>query len=183
LFHEIGDQFHIAWALGDLGRVTMALGEFEQARAHLQQSIVVSVEIDSPSTTAWHLALLGHVATAMRDRQEAKQHYRRALQITVDGQVPGVDLDVLTGWATLLAQGGNKAQALEFVALALHHPPVSVAWWTDVENREKRLVAQLQAELPPDVFAAAQERGRARDLDQTVKELLVELEDATQDES
>jgi hypothetical protein len=37
------------------------------------------------------------------------------------------------------------------------------------------LVAELEAELPPDVVAAAQERGRARDLEATVAELLVEL--------
>jgi ATP/maltotriose-dependent transcriptional regulator MalT len=37
------------------------------------------------------------------------------------------------------------------------------------------LLAQLEAELPPDVFAAAVERGKALDLDATVQELLAEL--------
>jgi hypothetical protein len=36
-------------------------------------------------------------------------------------------------------------------------------------------IATVAATLPPEVVAAAQERGRARDLDATVAELLVEL--------
>ena len=36
-------------------------------------------------------------------------------------------------------------------------------------------IAAVAETLPPDVVAAAQERGRVRDLDATVAELLVEL--------
>jgi hypothetical protein len=34
----------------------------------------------------------------------------------------------------------------------------------------------LRAHVPPDEYAAAQERGRARDMGQTLRELLEELE-------
>jgi hypothetical protein len=44
--------------------------------------------------------------------------------------------------------------------------------WEDVAGRR---IAALAATLPPDVVAAAQERGRARELWATVNELLVEL--------
>jgi hypothetical protein len=37
------------------------------------------------------------------------------------------------------------------------------------------LIAELEVELAPDIFAAAQERGKARDLDATVREALAEL--------
>jgi hypothetical protein len=46
-------------------------------------------------------------------------------------------------------------------------------WFEDVAGRH---IAAAAAPLPPDVVAAAQERGRARDLDATVAELLVEWE-------
>jgi hypothetical protein len=45
-------------------------------------------------------------------------------------------------------------------------------WFEDVVGRQ---IAAVAATLPPDVVAAAQERGRARDLEATVAELLVEL--------
>jgi hypothetical protein len=52
------------------------------------------------------------------------------------------------------------------------HPNPFVAnshWFEDVAGRH------VAAVLPPDVVAAAQERGWARDLDATLAELLIEL--------
>ena len=46
-------------------------------------------------------------------------------------------------------------------------------WFEDVFGRH---IEKIAATLPPEVAEAAWERGRARDLDATVKELLVELE-------
>jgi len=43
------------------------------------------------------------------------------------------------------------------------------------ETIKTSLLDQLEADLSPDLFAAAQERGRARDLDATVAELVEEL--------
>jgi hypothetical protein len=44
-------------------------------------------------------------------------------------------------------------------------------WFEDLAGNE---MAAAAAQLPPDVAAAAQERGRARDLWETVAELLAE---------
>ena len=46
-------------------------------------------------------------------------------------------------------------------------------WFEDVAGKPIAAVADT---LPPDVVAAAQERGRARDFDATITELLHELE-------
>jgi hypothetical protein len=37
------------------------------------------------------------------------------------------------------------------------------------------ILTSLKAALPPDIYAAAYERGKARDLDATVRELLAEI--------
>lgn len=47
-------------------------------------------------------------------------------------------------------------------------------FWEDVVGKH---IAAAAATLPPEVTAAAQERGRARDLWATVEELLTELEE------
>jgi hypothetical protein len=65
------------------------------------------------------------------------------------------------------------SKALELVGLIVHHS----ASWQATRNRAVSLVAELESALPPDVVAAAQERGWARDLESTVAELLVELGD------
>jgi len=48
-------------------------------------------------------------------------------------------------------------------------------WFEDVAGRE---IAAAAEALPPEVVAAAQERGRARDLWATVEELLDELQNS-----
>ena len=65
----------------------------------------------------------------------------------------------------------KREWALELLALVLRHPST----WQWTKDRAAPLIAELEVELSPDLFAAAQARGRARDLDATVKELLVEL--------
>jgi hypothetical protein len=80
-------------------------------------------------------------------------------------------LATFDGIAMLLAGEGERERALELLTLAIHHP----ASMEVVRDIVASLVAELEVELPPDGVAAAQERGRARDLEATVAELLVEL--------
>jgi hypothetical protein len=65
----------------------------------------------------------------------------------------------------------KEEPALELLALVLDHPYT----WQWTKDRAAPLVAELKAALSPDLFAAAWERGRARDLDMTAMELLDEL--------
>jgi hypothetical protein len=79
-------------------------------------------------------------------------------------------LHALTGLAHLLAKAGEPERALELLTLILGHP----ASHQEFRSRAARLQAELAAELPLEVVQAAQERGRARELDPTVAELLSE---------
>jgi hypothetical protein len=49
-----------------------------------------------------------------------------------------------------------------------------LASWQWAKDRAVPLVAKLKTELPPDVVAAAQERGKALDLEQVVVGILSE---------
>jgi hypothetical protein len=62
---------------------------------------------------------------------------------------------------------------VEVYALASRYPHVAnTQYYEDIAGKH---IAAIAATLPPDVVAAAQARGQARDLDATVAELLVEL--------
>jgi hypothetical protein len=64
--------------------------------------------------------------------------------------------------------------ALELYTLLSGHPHVANSQhWENVVGKH---IATAAATLPPDVVAAAQARGRARDLQATLEELLDELE-------
>ena len=80
-------------------------------------------------------------------------------------------LDVLISQAALLARSGHGERAVELAALALHHPASD----GEVKARAQRLLSELQAGLSSAVYAAAQARGRVRDLEATVRELRAEL--------
>jgi hypothetical protein len=105
------------------------------------------------------------------DLPEARKCFRQALEIYMTVRVVSGVLLTLVGIATLLVAEGEKERALELLALVLHHP----LSWQMAKDQAAPLIAKLEAELLPDVVAAAQERGRARNLDATVAELLVEL--------
>ena len=76
--------------------------------------------------------------------------------------------------ALLLANTGAQERAAELHALASRYPYVANSrWFEDVFGRH---IGAVAATLPPEVAETARERGRARDLDATLKELLAEFE-------
>ena len=92
--------------------------------------------------------------------------------MAVDKPFPGLKVYVLLGPARWLARRGEVERATELAALALHHPD-SI---DEVQDKARQILTELEGRLPPDAFAAAQVRGRARDLEATLAELLVQLE-------
>jgi hypothetical protein len=76
--------------------------------------------------------------------------------------------------ALLLAEQGQPERAVELYATASRYPLVSDSrCFEDIMGKHIATVAVM---LSPEVVAAARERGRARDLDATVAELLSELQ-------
>src|SRR5258708_4307070 len=73
----------------------------------------------------------------------------------------------------LLAQAGKKERAVEFLSLAKSLPFVA-AIWHSTWALPNRVLAQLQAELPLDVYAAAWERGKALPIEVAASVLLGE---------
>ena len=108
----------------------------------------------------------------MGDVGGARESYRQALLIARDTPEVTLHLDVVVSQSALLAHEGRGERAVELAALALHHPRSHF----EVTKRAQRLLEELETSLSPGIFAAAQARGRARDLEATVQELLVELE-------
>jgi hypothetical protein len=77
--------------------------------------------------------------------------------------------------ALLLTDEGERERAVELYALASRYPYVSNSrWFEDVAGKH---IAAVAATLSPEAVAAAQERGRARDMAATLEELLEELGD------
>ena len=132
------------------------------------------------------LGFLGQVLAALviaerglGDSYQAERYLYDALQVVAKvGPFPSLFLPLaytLPAAALLLIDRGEVERAVELYALASRFPLVANSrWFEDVAGKH---IATAAENLPPKVVEAAQERGRARDLDETVNELLVELEE------
>jgi tetratricopeptide (TPR) repeat protein len=172
IYREIGDPWGAADVLGNSGELANVLGEYAEAIQLAQESLALHKRHDNQHGMAWCFRVLGNAVCGLGDIPGARRYFHQALEMDISVQRIPFVLLALVGIAALLAAEGERERALKLLALVIHHP-VSLQW---AKDRAAPLVAQLEAELPPDVVAAAQERGRARDLDATVKELLAELE-------
>jgi predicted ATPase/DNA-binding SARP family transcriptional activator len=173
LSREIGDRRGIGLSLLLLGMVASAGEAYAEARVLLQESIAVLQTIEGREMMGWALAFLGVAAWGLGQLSEARRHLSEALRIT--GIARAATLWVtLSTIPLLLADQGEKERAVELYALASRYPFVTNnRLFEDFAGKHIAIVA---ATLPPDVVAAAQARGRARDLEATVAELLVEME-------
>ena len=171
IFREIGDPLGVETAAGNLGELANVLGEYAEAIQLAQQCLTISRKIDEPSGIAWALRILGDAACGLGDLPGARRYHHQALEVVATiGQKFYVPLN-LVGIAALLAEQGDKEKALELLALVTNHR----FSWQWAKDQATPLIAELEAELPAGVVAAAWERGQARDLDGTVAELLDEL--------
>jgi hypothetical protein len=104
---------------------------------------------------------------------EARQYFIQALERSQRAHMQSRAIRALVGIANLLADDGEKEKALELLSMVLQHP---MSWQME-KDRAAELQSVLEDELSPQIIAAAKERGRARDLDVTVAELLADLKD------
>jgi predicted ATPase/DNA-binding SARP family transcriptional activator len=170
---EVGYPSWISGALCVLGGTVLAEGAYAEAQDLLEESRALHQESGLPDDTSQTLPMLGYAARAVGQRSQARQHLSKALRAGAETGDFLLLVSSLPAAALLLADRGEKERAVELYALASRYPMVANSQWC--EDVAGRHIAEVAATLPPDVVAAAQERGRARDLDATVKELLAEL--------
>jgi tetratricopeptide (TPR) repeat protein len=173
LSREIGYQRGIGYACWLLGGVALAGEAYVEAQELLLESVAVYQEIEQRSELSSALADLGGVARGLFQLPQAQQHLYEALQTAAEIGFFMPLMYALPAIALLLADQDEKERAVELYALASRYPFVANScWFEDVAGRH---IAAVAATLPPDVAAAAQARGQARDLEATVAELLAEL--------
>jgi hypothetical protein len=155
------------------GCISLAEGAPEQALRLLEEGAASFQAIKQIDDYAWAQAVIGYARCQMGCLSQAREHLWEALRLSAElGGILTVAF-ALPGIALLWASYGDVERAVELYALASGMPIVSNSRW--FEDAVGRHIAAAAATLPPDTIAAAQARGRARDLKSTITELLVEL--------
>jgi predicted ATPase len=180
----IGDPTHIPATYYLLGQVALALGEYEEAARRFYQALTGYEDLQ----VAWTASLsgfcrgsglscvrLGDIALAVNNTREAEQRYAQALEVAADEPHPELRLEAVLGQAKLRAQRQDapslQERAAELATFVLSHP----SSLPETREAAQRLLDVMERTLSSGTFAAAQARGRARDLDATLRELLAEL--------
>jgi hypothetical protein len=116
---------------------------------------------------------MGYVECELGKIPQARAHLFEALRLGAEVGAVFPVMFALPGIALLWVYCDQVEGAVELYALASCQPIVSNwRWFEDIAGQQ---IVAAATTLPPDAVAAAQARGRARDMNSTIAELLVEL--------
>jgi tetratricopeptide (TPR) repeat protein len=170
---ELVERRWIGFSCFVLGAVSLAEEDYVDARRLLREAIPVYRETMDLGILGQALGLLGIAERGLGRSCQAERHLYDALQVAAKVGPFLPLMYTLPATALLLIDRGEVERAVELYALASYYPIVANSrWFDDVAGKH---VAAVAATLPPEVVAAAEKRGRQRDLWATVEELLVEL--------
>jgi predicted ATPase/DNA-binding CsgD family transcriptional regulator len=159
-----------------LSSVAVELGEYPEAKQLGLECFKIAKEVGIYYAANAIQIVLGAATCALGEYPESQHYLYEALKMSHQTSFTPYILCVLAEIANLFAELGEKERALALLSLSLHHP----AHYGMGRHTSTRLLAKLEAELPPDTFAEALERGKTLDLDTVVKALLVELKPAAE---
>jgi len=160
--------------LGLLGAVALAEANYDEACTRCEESLAVWQQSSGhPSEFEGELACLALAAWGLGNRAEAWKYLRAQLAWAQESQMLMPALFGLVAAARLLADEGERERALEIYSLAARYPFVANSRW--FEGVAGHHLTEAAATLPSATAATARERGQARELDATVRELLSEL--------
>jgi len=117
------------------------------------------------------LCRIGFAAVGLGEFADAGRDLLRALELAQQSHAQSLVLHALSGAGVLLAREGNTTRAAEILLFSLHHPGIPPAY---------RMVAQpdldaLEAQVPREDFAAAEQALATADLDDVVQSVRRDL--------
>jgi predicted ATPase/DNA-binding SARP family transcriptional activator len=166
----VGNKRGVAYSLYVLGALAWRMGNYEEARQYSLQSRDTFAEIGLLGGIDFALSNLGTIACTLGDYAEARRQFHKILESNLGRDVLHYQTVPwgLVGMAEVLYQEEQPEEAIELIEQVLRHPKA----WQEAKDRATNLLAELQAILPPEVVAAAQERSRTGDLRTTVARLI-----------
>ncbi|MBI1878058.1 MAG: tetratricopeptide repeat protein [Chloroflexi bacterium] len=182
IYRQIGDRTGISFCYADLALAISELGNYELASQYGREALAMAKEMGDIHFIIHNLYTLGTTACGLDDLQTSRTYLTEALHLAWETRLLYLAMSILYFFAMLLVKESHgavgvepfdpqkKTKALELLAMVIGHP----ATWQPIKDRAARLQAELETELPPEVIAAARARGKSRQLEEVVVELLRE---------
>jgi ATP/maltotriose-dependent transcriptional regulator MalT len=154
---EFDDPEGMGTGLGHLAKVAALQGVLDEAEQLYRTSLAIARGIGDQITTANALNGLGQLACVAGDYVTAGRHFAEGLSLMAEAQMMRLMLTFVVSAGDWLLLTGRPAEAVRMLALAHAHPASD----RDTRARAQQLLATVA--LPPEVYAAAIERGRDAD--------------------
>jgi tetratricopeptide (TPR) repeat protein len=167
LFEVIEDRTSSVFYQRGLGDIAQMTGDYRAAKEHFQESARQAQAVEHSWGLIYALCGLGRAEIALNKAVEAREHYSQALQLARRFYYPEMALVSMTGFASLFALRGDAEQAVELGTLVLNQK----LSWNETRSQMVALLDSITT-LSPEVFDAAQERGRNLDLKEAIRHLL-----------
>ena len=172
---EANYLFPAASCWGHLARIAMVEGKYVEAERLLRDAMAVWEK-----NACYEFVVLGqgwraYLLHRSGDSVGARRSIVEALRWTATHESYHALVDTISSAAAVLLAEGDHVRAIEVYEMACTFPYIANSRWH--EDVIGRLVAQAAGSLPAAVVSAAKERGRARDVQATLQELLAEWND------
>ena len=164
---QLGNRTGTALVYTGLGWAHYLQGNWEDASYYTQESLALSREVGDRWMIANNIANQGKILVETGHYETAIKRFKSALQVAaLIGGAP-LQLEILPGYAKAYFKLGYLSEAVELLALAIHHP----ATYSEVLSQAEPLLQEIAATMNDDEFSVALETGKGSDLTQVVTSL------------
>jgi diguanylate cyclase (GGDEF)-like protein len=165
---EIGDRRRIGEALGNLGGLASRNEDYPAALRYFEECYDAFQSIGDQLDVAMLLGNLGALLLQTGDQLAAQRRLVECIELSQEIGAQPLVLSSLARLADLRARAGNAEQALEWLEVVIAHPATGREHLLEIEA----LVQGIAQSLEGDRAEAAQQRGRARSLDDALDQAL-----------
>jgi len=151
------------------GCMALVEGSPQEARLYFRESITLCRPIGNPDELAWALSLDAFCCLLLGEVEQTRRLLIEALEITISIHGYLSTLLALIVGASWLGSQGEAEKALEVYEAAAHLPILANSVW--IHELFGKYIAACTEGLSPELAAAARERGRQRQLWDTVEEM------------
>jgi tetratricopeptide (TPR) repeat protein len=173
LLKEVGDVVYSTLPLIVLGHAALGSGELEEAREYYLRCLKIAQQTGFPYAIQTASKYLGKVNLSLNRHNEAEKYLYQSLKITQDiGFVRDI-VNLMYEFARLRALRKDPEGAVELLALVIQHPASVQTRMLEgrIRDSAQNLLADIEREMPKDVYKAALDRGRELDIDVVVASL------------
>jgi tetratricopeptide (TPR) repeat protein len=146
------------------------LGDLARTRQLYEESLADARLIGHKRGQIEALNALGNLDYSQNQIDDAYTHFRAALPLAAEVRSPELVIASVIGLAQVIAERGDRTRAVELAALVRDHPSATLS--AAISDRAQRLLNRQKIDLPALEYIAAEKRGMALRLSETVQQLL-----------